>query len=133
MNKILIVCGLLMVSTVAFADDITVESCADGAGTVITGVVSGHKYCMSNKGMNYWNAVAWCDGQGRRLFSMDDCACSGTTNCAEKCPEMVNVVSCHRWTDTPIGTTQMYMVPSGGGKPRSLDRAYNYDCCALCK
>ena len=87
-NFLILTCSVIMISSVTFADD-TVETCANGAGTVVIGAVSGHKYCNSKNGMNWWNAVTWCDGLGRRLFDLSDCACSDTTaNCVNKCPEL---------------------------------------------
>lgn len=63
MNKVLMLCcSVLMVSHVVMADDAT---CAGGSGTIITGVISGRKYCKSNKSMNWWNSYAWCDAMGK--------------------------------------------------------------------
>lgn len=45
-NVLILMCGMVMMSCVVFAEDITIETCADGAGTVIIGAVSGHKYCV---------------------------------------------------------------------------------------
>ncbi|MBQ9739144.1 MAG: hypothetical protein IJV75_06540 [Alphaproteobacteria bacterium] len=94
MDKILaLTCGVLMLSSIAFADDTVSETCANGAGTVITGAVTGHKYCMSNKTMNWWNANAWCDALGRRLVDKIDCACDNiTVDCSKnKCPDLTDV------------------------------------------
>jgi len=86
MKQLILLTAVFMISTVTLANDTTsTKTCANGAGTVITGVVTGHKYCKSNVVINWWNANAWCDAQGRRLFSMDDCTYSvtGTTACAD--------------------------------------------------
>ena len=50
--------------------------CAGGSGVVVKGKLKG-EYCMSDKGIgNWWNAVSWCDAQGKQLVSMsDDCGC----------------------------------------------------------
>ena len=118
---ITVICLTLMVSTMALAEDTTTtETCADGAGTIITGAVSGHKYCKSNQQMNWWNANAWCDAQNRELVDFSDCACNGTiANCAcsnnggkncigGKCPEFTNVYSASAiWSGTSnIDSTQ---------------------------
>lgn len=106
MRQILILmCGVIMISSLAFADD-TVETCANGAGTVIVGAVTGHKYCNSNTRMNWWNAHAWCDALGKRLFVATDCACSGT-NCPYwySCPEMKGVTSNPDYTNTDASWT----------------------------
>ena len=109
MRKILIlICGVVMMSSAVFADDTTTpETCANGAGTVIMGTVSGRKYCMSNNDMNWWNAISWCDGLKKHLFSMDDCEC-GNTGCNNICPELRNIsdnLTHWTWTSTPINTT----------------------------
>ena len=100
------ICGFLFITSVAMADDTTTEMCANGAGTVISGAVTGHKYCMSNNPMNWWNAYAWCDAQGRRLISMDECACSALVNCDGKCPEFRKVYNKYIWTTTSDDTAE---------------------------
>ena len=110
MNKILILtCGVLMMSSVALGDNTTAETCANGAGTVITGVVTGHKYCLIKQSMNWWNAYALCDGMERRLFSLDDCLYSstGTGRCADL--EGASGVV-HIWTATPSGVEKAQCV-----------------------
>lgn len=90
MNKILMITGgILLFSSVALAEEATTETCANGAGFILKGAVTGHAYCLSNNIMNWWNAVAWCDGLKMELASRADCACSDTTgNCADgRCPE----------------------------------------------
>ena len=112
-NVFILMCGMVMMSCVVFAEDITTETCADGAGTVIIGAVSGHKYCKSNKGMNWWNAMAWCDGIGRRLFERSDCACSATvSDCREKCPELTGASNTNDlvWTATPYTDINAYFI-----------------------
>lgn len=90
-NVLILMCGVFMLSTAALADDIT-ERCANGAGIVITGTVTGHKYCLRAVGMTWWNAVSWCDAQGRRLVELRDCACGNTiSDCAgNKCPDLTS-------------------------------------------
>lgn len=133
MNKILIVCGLLMVSSIALAQEATTETCANGAGTVVIGKVSGHKYCKSNETMNWWNAWSWCDAQGRQSFSMDDCGCDGLKNCVGICPELVVNGSGHVWTSTPNGTTKAeYVEISYGSIKHNYERGWTAYY-ALCK
>ena len=50
---LMITCEILLMSSVVLADDITTETCANGAGTTITRAVTEHKYCMSNNPL-YW-------------------------------------------------------------------------------
>lgn len=88
-NVLILMCGMVMLSSVAFADDTTtIETCADGAGIVIEGAVTGYKYCKSNTKMNWWNAYAWCDALEMRLFDLSDCACSDTISDCSRCVEL---------------------------------------------
>ena len=118
---IILICGVLLTSTVATADDTTVETCANGAGTVFVGQVTKHKYCVSNKSMNWWNAVAWCDGMGRRMFDRSDCACSGTvSDCRSKCPELIPVdgdkwVNQWAWTASAASSSGNYHIHLSNG------------------
>ena len=115
-RMLILMCGITMVSSVTFAEDIT-ETCAGGAGVVVTGAVSGHKYCRSTQGMNWWNAYAWCDAQGRRLFDRSDCACSDTTaDCRSKCPELVGVGEyAWIWTATSASASGAYHIDISSG------------------
>lgn len=120
MRKILMfTCGVIMMSSIVLADD-TVETCADGAGTVVVGAVTGHKYCNSNSKMNWWNAWSWCDGLGRRIFVATDCQCSGT-NCpgSYRCPEMNGV------TSNPDYDTILDVSWTGTYRSNSTTSAYN--------
>ena len=123
MKKILILsCAILMLSFSAPAED-TVETCAGGAGTIFTGKVTGHKYCKSNKAMSWWDAHAWCDALGKRLFSMDDCECSSVIDCVKKCPELNNVLPAGRgWTMTPLGTDKAYYIALNSGGVSNYER-----------
>ena len=129
MKKILFLCSLLMISPTLMAEDTTVESCANGAGTIITGVITGTKYCWSNSDMNWWNANAWCDAQGKRLIDLNiDCGCDWSTNCNGRCPEFV--VS-HGWVSTPSSISTTYLLISNGwiySSPRPRDATYRATC-----
>lgn len=61
MRKILILCGILMMSSVVRAQETITETCANGTGIIVVGDVSGHKYCRSKQVLNWWNAYVWCD------------------------------------------------------------------------
>ena len=139
MNKILILtCGVLMMSSVALGDNTTAETCANGAGTVITGVVTGHKYCMSNQKISWWNSNSWCDAQGRRLFSLEDCTYSSYINPGIRiCADLKNISIESEiivWTATPAGTHQSYglYLPSGRINPFNRDNSYFAGGKALC-
>ena len=136
MRRILILmCGVVMISSVVFAED-AVETCAGGAGTVVTGIISGRKYCSSKNSMNWFNAVAWCDAIGRRLFKLSDCECSDTTaNCAgTKCPELMMENSAQHWTATAASSSDFWRVTLNGGIgiPGNKGSANVYGGKALC-
>ena len=132
--------GILMTSSVIAADETTLtKSCANGAGTIVTGAISGHEYCLSNNDrMVWWDAYAWCDALGRQLFKLEDCRCSVDTNCLGRCPEMNGVsIGMYGWTATPSGTTEAYVIQSGNTAlfhtvARSPSHL-NYGFRALCK
>ncbi|MBR5130267.1 MAG: hypothetical protein IKV03_03495 [Alphaproteobacteria bacterium] len=120
MRKILLLCSILMMPSVVIAQDTTTETCADGAGIVIKGLVSGHKYCKSKSDLNWWNAYAWCDAIGMQMVEASDCYCSDTTaDCADKkCPEFAIDTDTTSWvgwtTKTDIKTGEMYTIHSPG-------------------
>jgi len=131
MKQLILLTAVFMISAVAFADDtITTETCADGAGDVIAGVVSGRKYCMSHNNMNWWNANAWCDSQGRRLFSLDDCKFSSTSG-VSKCHDL-NGIGDEVWvlTATPYKTTSAYVVNLSSG---GIDTWYGLRAGGVCR
>ena len=140
MRKILILtCGILMMSSVAMAEgETTVETCAGGGGTLVTGK-SGYKYCKSNKAMNWWNAVAWCDAMGKRLIDLNtDCGCNGTVKCEEYCPEIGNTSTegiC-AWTtraDNAETITGVWLNNYNGSFNRWIRREFVGNIYALCK
>ena len=92
------------------------DSCANGAGTIVIGAVSGASYCRSQVGMNWWNAFSWCNSQGKQLFDLTDCGCSWQVNCQNKCPE-INFKDSNNfwhWTQTSNGMASAYVVENGG-------------------
>ena len=113
MKRLILLTAILLTSTVVLAEDTTTETCANGAGTVITGAVTGHKYCMSNNTMNWWNAHAWCDAIGDRLFSLNDCEYSVTGGVS--CPDIVRIGGGCLWTVTPVDGFNASCVDAGGG------------------
>ena len=121
MKQLILLTAIFLTSTVTLAEDTTTtETCANGAGIVIEGAVADangnkHKYCKSKNTMNWWNAVSWCDAQGRRLFNLDDCGCSWELNCQNKCPELLLNVDQWIWTATPNGSSLAYIVTLSSG------------------
>ena len=139
MKQLILLTAILLTSTVTLAEDTTTtETCANGAGIVIEGAVADangnkHKYCISNKTMNWWNAVSWCDAMGRKLFDRANCACGNTTaDCAgSMCPELKGVSSGDWvWSATPNGTTRAYSVSLSSGYIGSSLRGNHR--CAVC-
>ena len=129
MNKILMMtCGMLMVSSVVFADDVSVETCANEAGKVVTGI-SGHRYCMSNNSMNWWNALSWCDAQGRHLMGLDNCNHSGVDE-TWNCPELIGVGEGYVLMATSIDPSKSFRVLLSSG--RILDDVRKNGYYALC-
>ena len=124
MRKILILCGVLMMSSSVFAQETPAETCADGAGVVIIGDITGHKYCRSKQFLNWWNAYAWCDALGMKMIDASDCLCSGgTMDCTKKeCPEFTSTSNLNTtfWTTlTNEQAGEMYTVQYGELWPTS--------------
>ena len=117
MKNLFLICAVLFTTLVALADDITTETCANGAGTVMIGAVTGHEYCMSNKTMNWWNGISWCDAQGRRLFSLEDCGChEAVADCSNnRCPELNKGIDKWILTLKPFTTSTIYSVRLSNG------------------
>ena len=82
-KKLIFACCLLIMPCVVYAEDTTTtQTCANGAGIVVKGAIQG-EYCISTKFMNWWNAMAWCDGMRMKPLTKQDCACGNTTaDCA---------------------------------------------------
>ena len=105
MHKILMLtCGVLMISSITMADDTATETCANGAGWLVPGNVTGYKYCVSKKQMNWWNAYAWCDGMGRRLIDINkDCP---NNNCSDL-KFSHDILTWWSWTANPSSDTNI--------------------------
>ena len=143
---LMITCGILFVTSVAIADDTSTEMCANGAGFVVEGAVTGHKYCVGRDGMDWHNAYSWCDALGKQLFDLSDCACSETqADCAGGgCPEMALYAALSKqdifndtvpakalWTKNlrDIGTA--YRINSAGKIDMAVHRGHPY--APICK
>ena len=132
---LLLTCGILMMSSVAMGNE---TSCAGGSGTLVTGK-SGYKYCKSNKGMNFWNAYAWCDAMRKRLIDLNkDCGCNGTVKCEGYCPEIGNTSTEYHfaWTtrsDNAESMTSVNMSNYNGIFNRGVKREREGNIYALCK
>ena len=123
-------CLSMMISTTLIAEE-TPQTCANGAGTVITGAVTEHKYCRSNQQMNWWNAVAWCDALGRQLFSMDDCGCSELRDCSKSYPELISNLHRAQWTSTSSTPDTAYYILGTNADYHQAQRSSLVN--ALCK
>ncbi|MBQ9738164.1 MAG: hypothetical protein IJV75_01440 [Alphaproteobacteria bacterium] len=141
MQKILILCSVLMMSSSVFAQETPAETCADGAGVVIIGDITGHKYCRSKTALNWWNAYAWCDAIGMQMVDALDCKCSElTADCANKqCPEFTSQ-SDTTWTGWTTKTNEtageMYTIAKGKLEPSNyghFKRSHSSWVSALCK
>ena len=116
MKKFLLFFTLLAISNTSISQIVEGQSCAGGAGTIVVGAVSGVSYCRSHVGMNWWNAVSWCDSQGKQLFDLTDCGCSWQVNCQNRCPEIKfnDSNGFWHWSQTSNGMTNAYVIENGG-------------------
>ena len=136
MNKILMfVCSILMVSSVAGADETTTETCANGAGTIVKGVIRG-EYCLSNSNMDWFNAASWCDSMGLKLIEniYDDCGCDKLICKTNFCPNLATGYS--GWAVTGVwGCTTGSSTIAGNGNLRNCQGSMSgaWEMKALCK
>lgn len=100
MHKILLI-SCLFISSITQADDLTnsTKTCANGAGKIVIGSISGREYCKSNQyTLNWWNAYTWCDALGMKMINRSDCGCSNTiADCIDSCPEFISDIGTERW------------------------------------
>ena len=70
------------------------ESCAGGAGTIVTGL-NGNRYCLSNIKMNWFSAFSWCEAAGGHLANMTEaCLYNGVSIVSsEVCSNKVDIFS----------------------------------------
>lgn len=136
MNKSLMLIGcILITSSVAMAEDTITETCANGAGTIVKGVMRG-EYCLSKNFMNWFNAASWCDGMGLKLIEdlYDDCGCDKLKCTSTSCPNLAMGHS--NWAVMGVWgcTTGSYSVNGNGylrGCQGAVDSAWEIK--ALCK
>ena len=124
MKKFILIAGICFMSGMVQAQ-ITDTPCANGAGVIVNGSVTGKTYCKSNAyGMTWWNAYAWCDAIGMQMIDASDCLCSGgTMDCTKKqCPEFTSTSNLNTtfWTTlTNEQAGEMYTVQYGELWPTS--------------
>ena len=136
MNKILMcICGILMVSSVVMAEDTTTGTCANGAGTIVKGVIRG-EYCWSKTNMDWFNAASWCDSMGLKLIEniYDDCGCDKLKCTSTSCPNLA--MGHNDWAVMGVWgcTTGSYTV-KGNGSLRTCQESMSgaWEMRALCK
>ena len=116
MKKLILLIMALLISAQAMA-----ISCQDAGGMEIKGN-NGTVYCKSNRTMNWWTAMAWCEKIGKTPFSYPkDCACETSDGipCPETtagCPNLAGVGGDENiWTSTPFDTSYAYNVNLSSG------------------
>ena len=76
--------------------------CDERYGQIIKGN-NGIEYCRSNRTMNWWTAVGWCQEIGGTLISYpSDCQHNNDTSPNSVCPNLKNDINIgYIWTNTP--------------------------------
>lgn len=137
---LILICGVFLSSTIVLADD-TSETCANGAGKVVYGVVDNEKYCVGTGNLNWWNTYAWCDAQGMTLPDItQDCRCSEvTSDCsAGYCPNFGSrFTEGYMWFANTGDDGKAYhaQISSAIGWPRFglKEKSNTYRMVAICK
>lgn len=134
MRKILLfVCGIMMISSVAMAEETTV--CANGSGEIVKGN-DGTEYCKSRIHMNWWTALGWCQKIGRVLVRYPlDCSCEGDKcpNEMVHCPNLKGVGIPYVWTSTLYGNDNALCIHLESGKVINDHAGRHNKNIALCK
>ncbi len=112
------------------------EECANGAGIVVTGNVTGKTYCQSkSQPGSWWNAYSWCDAMQMQLVSLSDCGCSDSvSNCANsQCPEFKDVLTQPVWTMNLDGSINVRTINVNGSIGIVYRKDFGPNLWALCK
>lgn len=112
MKKCLVlVCGVLIGLSSAQAEGVQAgDSCARGGGKIIVGH-NGTPYCQSNRDMNWWTALDWCQQQGKQLIQYPaDCMCSEEGCPVKACSNLTAVGNGQAWTSTPWQPGHAYYI-----------------------
>ncbi len=109
MNKygLVMIMGLLTaLPTMAEEPGTTTTPCANGGGVVVI-ANNKAKYCLSNKGMNWFSAHAWCDAMNGTLIELG-ADCGGVSTC----PNLAGIVQEETWVSTqnPKSASDVYRV-----------------------
>ena len=105
-KKILLTCLVALMSTTS-AYSYTGEC---KGGTIVEST-TGATFCMSNKGMNWWSAQAWCQVNGSQLATMYEMCPSWDSNTGDgKCPELNGKVGGYAWSATAAGSDYAFYV-----------------------
>ena len=128
--------GFLMVSFVVQSQNIQAEDvCANGGGKIIIGH-NGTIYCQSNRGMNWWTALEWCQEQGKELIRYPvDCKCVEEGCPVTACSNLTNIGQGQTWTATPWGNGYAYYISliSGHINGNGRDVKLTSNLHAVCK
>ena len=115
MKKLILLIMALLISAQAMATE-----CTKVNGTEITSN-NGTVYCKSNRTMNWWTALGWCQTIGKTPFRYpEDCRCIGM-GCPETtsaCPNLAGVEGYgYIWTATPrnLNPTTIYTTVLSSG------------------
>ena len=137
MKKALLICLIVMISVCVKAEEQTFEKrCTSANGVVVAGK-NGKVYCKSNRYMNWWTALGWCQAIGMVPFeNPNDCRCIGE-NCPETasgCPNLTGVGAGTVWTGTPFNGNPGYSITInlGNGNVGAHHNSADYPDLALC-
>lgn len=131
MKKIILICGVLMISATANAcDGISYQS---------------GKFCLSKQRMNWYSAYTWCKDQGMNLIELNrDCgsysSCSTLKLSADEKEQIISDggTLAWVWTNNSYSSSQAYIIHLGALDVRynarnTLAYAANGNCYAMCK
>ena len=120
---ILLICAILMTSTVANA-----------CGGITVKGKSGKSYCLSKFTMNWYTAYAWCKDQSMDLIDLDTTCGTNVGTCSEltlSSAEQTNITDKggkvgNVWTNMSNTSSSACYVHLGSGNFNCDNRLYNY-------
>ena len=135
-KNLVIICVILMMPFVVLAGENETQTCANGSGTVIEGN-DGTKFCKSNRVMNWWTALGWCQSIGKTMMRYPaDCRClgDGCPTIESKCPNLTGISNVTVWSSTPASRGYAFHVSLSNGNVDGQSCSYlTYGHYALCR
>ena len=103
--------------------------CNDPNDSTKTNNCNGKRFCMNNKGTNWWSSITWCESIGGKLASFSS-LCPGViadSSGSGDCPNATGINSSYwGWTSMGWGTKNALNVRLSTGAVTNHDRSSSF-------